>query len=177
MPCRRHETLRTRRETSLSGQAAQENHELRAISQAVYQNGQSAQAPHAAIYSLLHVVAQDNIDLHRRLNAWDAAHPQTIDERRLRLHRDTEGERGHLAPQSSHAADNPSIVWVQRERGLRLTRVRGVPLAGEALGVGDLLGSIGCRDRIFTFLCLLRLQEKCPQLSHCGHPCFIGIST
>jgi hypothetical protein len=62
-------------------------------------------------------------------------------------------------------------------RYVRSTPVRGVPCAGEALGVGDLLGSIGCRDITSTFLCLLRLQEKCPQLSHCGHPCFIEIST
>ena len=58
----------------------------------------------------------------------------------MRLHRDTAGERDHLAPQSSHAADNPSIVWVQRERGLRLTRVRGVPLAAEGLGFRNLGG-------------------------------------
>ena len=37
-------------------------------------------------------------------------------------------------------ADSQSIVWVQRGRGLRLTRVRGVPVAGEALSLGDLFG-------------------------------------
>ena len=46
----------------------------------------------------------------------------------------------HLAPQSSHAADNPSIVWVQWERGLRLTRVRGVPRVGEASSFSNLGG-------------------------------------
>ncbi|SVD90415.1 uncharacterized protein METZ01_LOCUS443269, partial [marine metagenome] len=55
--------------------------------------------------------------------------------------------------------------------------VRGVPLAGEAQGVGDLLGDIGCRDGSFAFLCLLHFQRKRPQRSHCGHPCLIGIST
>ena len=38
---------------------------------------------------------------------------------------------------STTRTDNPSIVWVQRERGLRFTRVRGVPLASEALSLGD----------------------------------------
>ncbi len=32
----------------------------------------------------------------------------------------------HLRPQSRHAADSPSIVWVQRGRGLRLPRL-GLP--------------------------------------------------
>jgi hypothetical protein len=50
------------------------------------------------------------------------------------------GHHGHLRPQSSHTADSQSIVWVQRGRELRFTRVRGVPLAGEALGFGGLCG-------------------------------------
>jgi len=33
-----------------------------------------------------------------------------------------------------------SLVWVQRRRGLRLTRVRGVPLPRPALSLGDLFG-------------------------------------
>jgi hypothetical protein len=41
---------------------------------------------------------------------------------------------------AGHAADSPSIVCVQRERGLRLTRVRGVPLTSEALGFSKLGG-------------------------------------
>ena len=40
---------------------------------------------------------------------------------------------GSVRSCSTTRTDNPSIVWIQRERGLRLTRVRGVPLASEAL--------------------------------------------
>ena len=43
-----------------------------------------------------------------------------------------------IQPCSSACADSQSIVWVQQARGLRLTRVRGVPLAGEALSLDDL---------------------------------------
>ena len=44
---------------------------------------------------------------------------------------------------------NPTAGWqeVQRRRGLRLTRGRGVPLAGEAQGVGELGGGhLACND-------------------------------
>ena len=60
---------------------------------------------------------------------------------------------------------------------MRRTRVRGVPRAATALGFGELVGGISCRDSTFTFLCLLHFQEKCPQLSHRGHLRPIGIST
>ena len=38
-----------------------------------------------------------------------------------------------VQPCNTACADNPPIVWLTLIRGLRLTRVRGVPLAGEAL--------------------------------------------
>ncbi len=45
-----------------------------------------------------------------------------------------------VQPCSTACAETQSIVWVQWGRGLPLLRVRGVPLAGEAFGFGDLGG-------------------------------------
>ena len=45
-----------------------------------------------------------------------------------------------VLPRSTTRAGCQSIVWVQRRRGLRVTRVRGVPLAGEAFDFGDVGG-------------------------------------
>ena len=84
-------------------------------------------------------------------------HPQRIDLRRLRLHRRTDGERDQdgdggdepgggrhagLSAQDDVMSDpGPTAGWlaVQCDE-LRLTRMRGLPLASEALSLGDLFG-------------------------------------
>ena len=54
----------------------------------------------------------------------------------------------HTDNVTADANPTAGVQGVQCE-SLRLTRVRGVPLASEALGFGDLLGSIGRRDSTF----------------------------
>ena len=76
---------------------------------------------------------------------------------------------GHMRPQSSHAADSPSIVLVERERGLRLTRVRGLSLASEALRFHQ-AGPIEHRETLRFAACLARSARSRQGCHSCPRP-------